>query len=110
MDGEAGPGELLFATRCMLHLPGALAGRSVQAEPPLSRQGGYFKSSEDCNRQWRAQSPVEARATSYRSGVMFQALRVVDSAQPRPEKSMGLSSAVFGKARRRLGAGLGGTR
>lgn len=40
----------------------------------------------------------------------FQALRVVDSAQPRPEKSMRLSSEELGKARRGLGAGLGATR
>lgn len=40
----------------------------------------------------------------------FQALRVVDSAQPRPEKSMGLSSAALGKARRGLAAELGGSR
>lgn len=85
-------------------------GQCEQSHPFLARGGWYFKSSEDCNRQWRAQSPVDARATSCRSEVMFQALRVVDSAQPRPEKSMGLSSAALGKARRRLGAGLGGTR
>lgn len=36
MDGEAGPGELLFATRCMLHLPGAFAGREMQPAPPPS--------------------------------------------------------------------------
>lgn len=40
----------------------------------------------------------------------FQALQVVDSAQPRLEKSMGLSSAVLGSARPGLGAGLGGSR
>lgn len=40
----------------------------------------------------------------------FQALLVVDSAQPRPEKSMRLSSVALGSARRSLGAGLGGTR
>lgn len=40
----------------------------------------------------------------------FQALRVVDSAQPIPEKWMGLNSASLGSARRGLGTGLGGTR
>lgn len=42
------------------------------------------------------------RSPSHRSGVRFQALRVVDSAQPRPEKSMRLSSVALGWAR--LGA------
>lgn len=35
---------------------------------------------------------------------------MVDSAQPRLEKSMGLSSALLGSARPGLGAGLGGSR
>lgn len=39
------------------------------------------------------------RSPSHPSGVRFQALRVVDSAQRRPEKSMGLNSVTFGLAR-----------
>lgn len=95
MGGEAGPGELLFATRCMLHLPGALAGRSGPAEPPLSRQGGYFKSSEHCNPQWRAPSPVEARPPAPGAGDVSG----VASGGQRPAEARKVDGAPLGSAR-----------
>lgn len=70
--------------------------------------GAGLKTSRVCNPLWQTESLVEASAS--RAGVRFQALQVVDSAQPRLEMSMGLSSAALGSARPGLGAGLGGSR
>lgn len=96
MDGEAGPGELLFATRCMLHLPGALAGRQMQAAPPLSPRRGCFKTSGVCNLQWRPRSRLEAPATG------LSEVSGVASGGQRPAEAGKVADAQLGGAR--LGA------
>lgn len=106
MDGEAGPGELLSATRCMLHLPGAHAGREMANRATSFSLGACLKTSQVCNPLWQTESLLVETSAS-RAGVRFQALQVVDSAQPRLEM---LSSAALGSARPGLGSGLGGSR